>query len=295
MAQAPTSRVRRYQPPPGERLPAADTATMERAGAFLAADRDLPPTETRMRYVLLSQPRTGGTLLSEALQRCGHAGLPFEYLNPAAIKLIARRLGMGNRIALQQMMAAVQRRRTTPNGVFGLHLHLDQITGMMQTAQRAAAWLRRFDRIVFLYRRDKLAQAVSLERSLQSRVWYRETHEAGERDPAAWNVDPWAVFRHVANFGQQEALIRDMLSGFSAPQMELTYEELDADFAAAWGRVSDFLGLPPVPAGTVYPALARMRDPASERMMERVVAALRDSDLMSNPAFRSIPAARSRG
>lgn len=271
-----------------DRIPRADSATMKMLQDFLAAERDLPPTPVRMRYMIVSQARTGGTFLCEALQRCGHAGLPFEYLNPAALKIIGRRMGAGGTIGFQRLMKALEHGRTGANGVFGMQLHIEQLSTLVKSLDDMKRLFRRYDRVVMLYRRDKLAQAVSLERSLQSTAWHQRAGETGERNPAEWTIDPWVIARHVANLGQQEQIIRVVLEDFPGRMMELTYEELDTGFDSAWPRISGFLDIPPMPAESVYPQLVRMRDADSEEMMVRFLAVLRDSDLARDPAFAKL-------
>lgn len=278
------------QPDPGaaamsERIPLADPATMKMLHAFLSEERDLPPTPVRMRYLIVSQARTGGTFLCEALRNSGHAGMPFEYLNPAAIKIIAQRIGGGHSITLKRLIQAIESKRTGANGVFGMIFHLEQLSRPVRSFDDLKRWVRRNDRVVMLYRRDKLAQAVSLERSIQSSAWHMTAGETGERYPAAWTIDPWVIARHVSNLGQQEQIIRTMLEDFPGKTIELTYEELDTGFDAAWPRISEFLEIPTMPASAVYPKLVRMRDAASDEMMSRFLAALRDSDLARDPAF----------
>ncbi len=262
---------------------------------FLSTERDLPETPVRMRYLIVSQVRTGGTFLCEALRNSLHAGMPFEYLNPAAIKIIATRLGAGRTIGLQRLIGAIERNRTGANGVFGMQLHIEQLSGPLKSLDGIKRWIRRNDRIVMLYRRDKLAQAVSLERSLQSSAWHQAADEPDARNPVEWAVDPWSIARHVANLGQQEQIVRKALDGFPGRIIELTYEELDTGFDAAWQRVSAFLDIPAMPAASVYPQLVRMRDAASEEMVARFLAALRDSDLARDPAFATLAAAGKGG
>lgn len=292
MAQQPL----RSQPPgrPGadSRLPAADAATVAKIREAISDRLDQPETEPKCRYVLLSQPRTGGTFLAEALQRSGVAGVPFEYLNPASLVALQKRFGLTSRTTLSQAMAELQRHRTTPNGMFGLHLHFEQITKILGSVDSAWRWLGNFDRLIFLYRRDKLAQAVSLFRSIESRVWFQEAHEKGERLPERWSFDALAVARHVAALSEQEAMLRRGLASLSIPWIEITYEEIDKDFRPVWEKVGTFLGLPPVPVESVQPQLKRMRDGASAAMIEKFLLALRDSDLVRDAAFRTIEGRR---
>lgn len=274
-----------------ERIPRADPATMKMLHDFLAPENDRPATPVRMRYLIVSQARTGGTFLCEALRRSGHAGLPFEYLNPAALKIIVRRIGAGPAIALQRVIGTIEKNRTGANGVFGMQVHLEQLSETIKSYDNIKRWLRRNDRIVMLYRRDKLAQAVSLERSFQSSAWHQTADEPDARNPVEWRIDPWMIARHVANLGQQEQIIRAALDGFPGGILELTYEELDTGFDAAWRRVSAFLDIPEMPASSVYPRLVRMRDAATDEMIARFFAAIRDSDLVRDPAFATFASA----
>jgi LPS sulfotransferase NodH len=259
-------------------LPRADKATIARIQAYMSGARDLPETPVRLRYLVLSQPRTGGTFLCEALERSGEAGVPAEYLNPAALLVLSKRFGAVRGMPLSRVMAELQRCRTTSNGVFGLHLHLEQLRKPLQTEARIVAWLGTFDRIVFLYRRDKLAQAISLDRALQTSEWFRNV--ATDANSAPVVLRPASLAAHVMRLFEQESTLRHGLKAIGRPVLELDYESLDTNFAAVWPKVTAFLGISPVPADAVLPELQRMRDAASERIAEQFIATLRDSDLM---------------
>ncbi|MEX2201285.1 MAG: Stf0 family sulfotransferase [Dongiaceae bacterium] len=263
-------------------LPRADKATMARIRDYMAEARDLPQTPVRLRYLVLSQPRTGGTFLCEALERSGAAGVPAEYLNPAARMALSRRFGAVRGMSLPRLMEELHRRRTTSNGVFGLHLHLEQLRKPLQTEQRIVEWLGTFDRIIFLYRRDKLAQAVSLDRALQTSRWFQSA--GTESSSAPVEMRPAGLAGHIMRLFEQEAVLREHVHAIGRPVLELDYESLDNDFMAVWPKVTAFLGILPVPADAVLPELQRMRDAASEKIAEQFAAALRDSDLLRTPS-----------
>jgi LPS sulfotransferase NodH len=263
-------------------LPRADKATMARIKDYMSAARDLAQTPVRLRYLVLSQPRTGGTFLCEALERSGEAGVPAEYLNPAALIVLSKRFGAEQGMSLPRLMEELHRRRTTPNGIFGLHLHLEQLRKPLQTEQRIVEWLGTFDRIIFLYRRNKLAQAISLDRAMQTSEWFRSA--GTESNSAPVELRPASLAGHIMRLFEQETLLRERVHAIGRPVFELDYESLDRDFAAVWPKVTAFLGLSPVPADAVFPELQRMRDAASEKIAEQFVAALRDSDLLRKPS-----------
>ncbi|MEX0807851.1 MAG: Stf0 family sulfotransferase [Dongiaceae bacterium] len=266
-------------------LARANPATMARIREYMSGGRDRPETPVQMRYLLLSQARTGGTFLCEALVRSGMAGVPAEYLNPAAIAAMSKRLGAIGGIALAPLMQELERRRTTSNGVFGLHLHLEQLRKPLETPERSVQWLRRFDRIILLVRRDKLAQAVSLERALQTSAWFQTADLREDRTAPSLEIRPKMLTMHLVRLFDQEALMRRSVAALGRPVLEIDYESLDSDFASLWSRVTEFLDLEPIPVASVLPDLERMRDASNDVMVERYMAILRDSHLARDPAF----------
>lgn len=123
-------------------------------------------TPPRLKYVLLSLPRTGSEWLCAALRQRG-VGVPMEYVTAPEV---AQRMGCADEagnIHLRTYMVQLQAKRTTPNGVFGLKLHPVHLQAMSGgDARRAAETLNRFDRILLLRRRDRLLQAISLARAI---------------------------------------------------------------------------------------------------------------------------------
>jgi LPS sulfotransferase NodH len=123
-------------------------------------------TAPRLKFAVLSLPRTGSEWLCAALRRRG-IGVPLEYLTALEV---AQRMGCADQagnIRLSEYMAQLQAKRTTPNGVFGLKLHPLHLKAVSSgDEQQAAESLNWFDRIFFLRRRDRLSQAISLARAV---------------------------------------------------------------------------------------------------------------------------------
>lgn len=138
--------------------------------------RDPPPEQV---YVLASVPRSGSTYLSHLLWRTGCLGAPLEYLN----FLPAGHYGFASRSPDKQIKIweTVLRRRTSPNGVFGIKCFpmliallfrsnpelYSQTTAMLMPPDGSA-------RVVRLKRRDRLAHAISLARATRSGIWRQE-------------------------------------------------------------------------------------------------------------------------
>ena len=79
--------------PVGE-APAVSTRTDTRIDDAMSAAHDCPFGKPTHRFLILAEPRSGSTLLVEALRNSGVAGVPFEYLNPRYVERWAARMGI---------------------------------------------------------------------------------------------------------------------------------------------------------------------------------------------------------
>jgi LPS sulfotransferase NodH len=110
-------------------------------------------------FLALCTPRCGSTLFSEALNSCGRLGLCEEWFNADYFNAYSTLLGV--KFSFQDYLSFVQRKTLRDTGVFCLKLHIGQLIQMNQDLHLSIEAMN-FDHIVYLYRRDKIAQAVSL-------------------------------------------------------------------------------------------------------------------------------------
>lgn len=183
-----------------------------------AYDFPLSTGKPRLTYMLATTPRTGSTLLALDLLRSGRMGAPLEYCNPRYIHQYAGRLGA---VTLGGYLEALQRVRTSPNGIFGVKLmraHYDLL--------RSPSAEGRFtpDFVIRLQRRDRLAQAISLTRAMQTGSWVSGAPQTME---AQFDFD--AIHRSITYLqGQEEAWDR-LLSGMDIPILDIAYEDFVED------------------------------------------------------------------
>lgn len=238
----------------------------------------------RLSYIVCSTQRSGSTYLCQLLGSTGVAGRPEEYFearaetglppHPAYFLAGLRRTGAGIRDDLRQTDAPPYsdlrtvrdwaahldrtfRAGTTDNGVFGAKLMWNQLPDIEQhaAALREYAGLGRvellerlFDRphYVWLRRRDKVRQAISLWRALQTRTWRLE-------HPDSHGSEPVLVYSFEGIDHLRRRLTADddawgrFFEDHRIPCLELTYEEdVAPDPGAAVARTLEFLeiGLP---------------------------------------------------
>ena len=201
-----------------------------------------PPVRT---YLLASVPRAGSTLFSHILWRNGCLGAPLEYLNFEA----AGPYGFAtNSPALQhELWRSVLRRRCSPNGVFGLKVFPPQLQALQESnpallTDVLAAILPR-DRprhVVYLTRRDRVAQTVSLARAALSGVWRSDQEGAGAGEPTYSQEALEAAERGI---GVQERAWASMFADLQIKPLQLWHEDVLADPNAAARQVADYIGV----------------------------------------------------
>ena len=125
--------------------------------------RQTPPTAF---YVVASTPRSGSTFFSYRLWSTGAMGAPCEYFGfEHTLFQMAARLRVGG---MQDYVDRLLALRTSPNGIFGCHAHWHSFA--FAVAAGAFDKMRGL-RFIHIERTDRLAQAVSLAKALQTGQW----------------------------------------------------------------------------------------------------------------------------
>ena len=135
------------------------------AYAFTGQEFDFPPAgRPKLLYMVAATRRSGSTFFCRHLWQTGMLGAPMEYFSlPHVMLELAPRLGASSPY---DYVNAVLARRTSANGVFGMKVMLDHLAIMRVMSVRF-----RTPHVIFVQRRDSVAQAVSLAKALQTRQW----------------------------------------------------------------------------------------------------------------------------
>lgn len=146
---------------------------------LMSADRDMPYPDagTKLRYLICSTPRCGSNLVCDFLHSTMLAGDPLEYLNRRFIAgyLRSKKFDANCRIDLNRYLGIMERRRTSSNGYFGIKMHFEHLQSIFANdLSKSSDFLARFDQVVVLRRRDKIAQSVSLHRARVTQLWTSE-------------------------------------------------------------------------------------------------------------------------
>ncbi len=213
-----------------------------------------------LSYVVASTPRTGSTLLCRALAQTGIAGRPDEYLAPALYRSrFAREWGYGppHPRATTRVERAMQH-TATPNGVFALHPRWYDFALLLRTMRNMAGLVDVLDQVdsllvspryVHISRRDTAAQALSYYRAIytgEASVVSDSPHDRGISGPEP--VDLEQVRWLEDTLVDWETQWRTYFARCDIQPLEISYEDLAADYRPNVERVLDFLDFTSVPA-----------------------------------------------
>jgi LPS sulfotransferase NodH len=241
-------------------------------------------------------------LLSEALEFTRIAGRPREYFEPAYEQDWFTRLGISaNAQYVEKFLAA----GTTPNGVFGAKVHWHQFLNLRAKLRlihgggasdldllRATFPELRF---VFLLRRDKVLQAVSYYKALQTDRWHSlppdataalETPAAGAAKEPSFDFEQ--IDRWVTRFTRDEANWCRYFDTARLEPFEVIYEDLLGTYESTVLAILHYLKIP-IPNGMRFapPRLRKLADGVSEEWAGRYRALRRRSRPCRGQVVRS--------
>ena len=242
--------------------------------AQFGGDSDLTwPGRAVRSVVVASEVRSGSTLLCQALGATGVVGLPREYLQPGMVRerppdvrgavtdaaasadgavrerlLLRRHWWEYRRIesaTLPAYLDGVVRRRTTANGVFALKIHWGNFARVRDLDGFTFDMLPQPITWIHIRRMDLVAQAVSYVKADQSGVFAVSGRPPRFSGPVHYDDEALLAAFHRVRDGAGHWSEFFARSGITP--LEVTYEELDADYDATIARVLSELGSADVP------------------------------------------------
>ncbi|HSX53790.1 MAG TPA: Stf0 family sulfotransferase [Sphingomonas sp.] len=222
----------------------------------------------RASLVICSHPRSGSTMLGEAIAFAGGLGCPLEYLHRGFRPALAQRWRAPD---LDSYVSAMHRYRTEPNGTLSIKLFWQDIAEVLLERRpgydpallnRPASEMRDEEyrdiagelasilpnpHYVYLYRRDRLRQAVSSLIATQTGVW-RQIDGATKAPSGDAEYDYDRIMALIA-FGEfSHGHWRGFFAANGITPRTIAYEDLVADYDRIVGGLLGDLGATnPVP------------------------------------------------
>ena len=262
--------------------------------------------QPRISYLVCATPRSGSTLLCEALTNTGLAGHPKEYFealketglprsprdyfkktsNPELLNLIGN-YARGDNVSpvltgfasYTDYLDHVLEEGTTPNGVFGAKLMWGYLEDFLLYLRDIPAYKELpvpqlfatlFPNLHYIHisRRDKVRQAISLWRAIQSWSWRQEQGPAGAPSRAPRElVFNYAAIDHliqrtlVHEEGWKQYFAENAIQAYS-----VIYEELTETYEETAVRILQYLNIP-LPASLAFGE--RQMKPQADMLSER--------------------------
>lgn len=205
----------------------------------------------KISYLICATPRCGGYLLFEALENTALAGIPGEYFWDD--KKWSEKWGATD---YSDFIHKVIQKSTTPNGVFGTKLmwgYFEKFIGkVQQTPHFMNKDLSSHDILNELYpnlhyiwimRRNKVRQAISLWKGLQTVVWWKRI---GDPEPE-FDKEPEYNFKAIDYLAQEimyhEAAWQEYFTQFNIKPFTVIYEDLVPEYEATALKIMDWLGI----------------------------------------------------
>jgi trehalose 2-sulfotransferase len=172
--------------------------------------------------------RSGSTMLAQHLWNTGVLGAPWEYLNPIAMQRASSRWSITTDV---EYVANLVKFRTSENGVFGYKTFIDHWRQANQFYPYIIQSLWSAN-VIFLRRKNTVAQAISLLRAEKSQQWaaFRgQDNESARAAPDALQFDKEKVDFYLQRIVRQDNLWNNMFKEKAVFPIELWYEDLLQD------------------------------------------------------------------
>jgi len=231
-------------------------------------------------YWICTTPRTGGQLLGQLLRATGIAGRPEEYFRPDNEPLYQHLWQVTSYSDyLQRALIA----GTTSNGIFGAKMEvgemlthfMQQLRGLPQFSEPRRSLHSLLTelfpnlKLLWLTRRNKVRQAASWWRAMQSNEWARSKGDSSIPE-LSLHYSFAAIDQLATESLLREAAWQEYFLQWQVTPLTLVYEDFIEDQAGTVRRIVDFLGIQDsyvLPAAAI--TLVKQADQVSEDWVQR--------------------------
>lgn len=202
-------------------------------------------SDTLPKEILLcSTPRSGSTLLAEALFHTGCFGYPEEFFNNDQANkgdntqtLFEKYYATVGAESYADYLEKLPARFQSDNGVHCVKMHFRHL----DQALRAGYFQRPADRFyVFVHRADLAAQAASLAIAKKTQKWNSSMRTAHKGEVVISDALLMQAYRETVRDKQGWNAFFDI---FDLPYLRLEYREITSDIAGAVGRIARHSGV----------------------------------------------------
>jgi len=221
-------------------------------------------TPLKRSYFIASSYRSGSQYLCWQLWKTGALGAPCEYLNPTyELRILKQRFGV---VSDSEYIGELLARRTSRNGVFGMKAHFNHFDAFVKDYPALLEVLAPVS-YIFISRADKVAQAVSMAKALQT-GWWTSRMEKGPPPPLRYDRE--MIAKCLDEVEGQDSNWHRWFEAHKVAPFPVVYDELTADTERVVGRIVRLLGVEnDVPEAVDVPPAKKQGDETNEEWIER--------------------------
>ncbi|WDD99267.1 Stf0 family sulfotransferase [Thalassomonas actiniarum] len=170
------------------------------------------------KVLILSTPRSGSSMFCDVISRSQQVGECREWLNMRYVGAYAKMKKISN-INIQEYLNFIMNKTILQTDVFAVNMHIEQYISLIQN--KFDPMTLGFDVVVYLSRKNKLEQAISLLKAQLTDKWTAETQELSKLDEK--KITPAAITQALSHIIQSEAVYQEKLQ--HRVSLELFYED----------------------------------------------------------------------
>ncbi|NJW54047.1 Stf0 family sulfotransferase [Salinimicrobium oceani] len=200
-------------------------------------------------YVICSTARSGSTLLARSLLMTDKAGLPHEYFDESNKGDFYKRWKFNS---IQEYIEYLKVHRVSKNGYFGFKIHYNQYNSVFEDIPLESFFPN--IKYIFITRKDKIMQGISLEKATQTNKWSSEFK--------AVNTSRFNYSNIKENVDQLKYDEERWLEYFKRNKVKpfiVTYENFIADYKGTVKEILTFLNINE-PVKIEDPSILQQRD-----------------------------------
>jgi LPS sulfotransferase NodH len=218
----------------------------------------------RKSYVIASSYRCGSVYLSSRLWQTGVLGAPMTYLGSRhSLHPLMKRF---KTVTPAAYVAALIARRSSRNGVFGMKEHFINFEGFIKEYPPFLEVMAPMT-FIFISRADKVAQAVSMAKALQTGQWTSRM-DSGPSRPVQY--DGGLIANCIKEIALQDAHWERWFEANKIAPFELTYEGFSSDIDGTVRNIVELLGVQDDEPDMVEPPPTKKQsDETNEEWIER--------------------------
>jgi LPS sulfotransferase NodH/SAM-dependent methyltransferase len=218
----------------------------------------------RMSYIVASSYRSGSQYLCWRLWQTGLLGAPSEVLNPTSeMRVLMNRFKASSPA---DYIAKLLARRTSRNGVFGMKAHFHHFEAF-QKEYPALLEVLSPTTYIYISRQDRIAQAVSMAKALQTDAWTSRMEE-GPKPVVVYDRE--MIAHCLVDIEQQDITWRRWFETHNVTPFQVTYDDLTADAEGVVRSIVEFLGVQDDERDEVnVPPAKKQADETNQEWIER--------------------------